>query len=683
MVARTPNLNAALAAVLAAGMGCSLRAQVPEIEPNSAKSEATVVTLDGFSGASSNQIFGVSTGLVTTAGSTDPGSIDTWRIRTQLAPVGIYRHVLVLSTSGTAGHTATLRGLNQTAGVIGMSDALLQTSATGTSPSRAVAWFGFGKQEEIYCRVQGTATTTGPYVGTLTSFPVAPTSTTALLLAGQISIRIDQVGVFLIDSDIWLYDANLNAIAGAGNDDEFGTPNLTSRLARTLAPGSYTLAVGRFNLANNLPSPTDDDFRSGVVLDFPGALANSQVNPTGPNSTGMANVVLNDGVSAPVVIPLIFAPGTIGDVQFLRFEVYPTNVVTGACCAPSGACSLVAGAANCGIGHVYFGDQTTCSASNPCPQPGSCCTQTACCFVGLESMCSGIWGGPGSTCATRPCPTAPNDSCSGAITILPGAPIQSTNCDTTPSDDGPPATCASDSSRGVWYSFVPPATAAYRISTCGSDQDSVLQIFISPDCMKFTPIACDNDTCDGVNPPGSGLAAQISSTTLMAGQPYLLRVSTFGQSSVGLPFVLRVSALTSVGSCCNTGVCIATDTQNCNGTFSDGGTCAPNPCPLPVGVCCRGATCAVLEPSACIATGNAGALFDAGLSVCNLTPGGTNCCLADYDKVSGITINDIFAYLNDWFASSPLANFATDGTLPPPDVNTIFSFLNAWFAGGC
>ena len=40
----------------------------------------------------------------------------------------------------------------------------------------------------------------------------------------------------------------------------------------------------------------------------------------------------------------------------------------------------------------------------------------------------------------------------------------------------------------------------------------------------------------------------------------------------------------------------------------------------------------------------------------------TPCCYADYNKVGGISIQDIFDFLNDWFAASPYANTGGDGT---------------------
>ena len=106
------------------------------------------------------------------------------------------------------------------------------------------------------------------------------------------------------------------------------------------------------------------------------------------------------------------------------------------------------------------------------------------------------------------------------------------------------------------------------------------------------------------------------------------------------------------------------------------------------GVCCRGATCntTVASAAACTAslvTGQtAGAAFASG-SACNATGiTATPCCYADYNKVNGINVQDIFDFLNDWFAGSPYANTAGNGTTQPLSVSNIFSFLNAWF-GGC
>jgi hypothetical protein len=57
-----------------------------------------------------------------------------------------------------------------------------------------------------------------------------------------------------------------------------------------------------------------------------------------------------------------------------------------------------------------------------------------------------------------------------------------------------------------------------------------------------------------------------------------------------------------------------------------------------------------------------------------LTPHGP-----DFNGVGGLTVQDVFDYLNAWFAGSPAADFNSSGTL---EVQDIFDFLNAWL-GGC
>ncbi|MBY0313803.1 MAG: lamin tail domain-containing protein [Phycisphaerales bacterium] len=142
-----------------------------------------------------------------------------------------------------------------------------------------------------------------------------------------------------------------------------------------------------------------------------------------------------------------------------------------------------------------------------------------------------------------------------------------------------------------------------------------------------------------------------------------------------------------LGACCNAGVCSVQPSTACsgaNGTFIGlNTTCTPGICPTGTAVCCRGSTCAVILQQNCIAGGGAGQQFLSTQTSCNASGSATSpCCFADYDKTAGIQTNDIFSYLNDWFASSTFADFGGDGTATP-DTNDIFSFLNAWFAGGC
>lgn len=103
------------------------------------------------------------------------------------------------------------------------------------------------------------------------------------------------------------------------------------------------------------------------------------------------------------------------------------------------------------------------------------------------------------------------------------------------------------------------------------------------------------------------------------------------------------------------------------------------------GVCCRGATCnAAVAQASCTASGAAGASFAGAAAACNSGGSSTTpCCFADYNKIGGRTVADIFAYLTDWFALRPAAVVGGNGTTGTPVVGNIFQFLTAWFAGGC
>ncbi len=113
-----------------------------------------------------------------------------------------------------------------------------------------------------------------------------------------------------------------------------------------------------------------------------------------------------------------------------------------------------------------------------------------------------------------------------------------------------------------------------------------------------------------------------------------------------------------------------------------------SPCAPPAVVCCRGATCttALTTSGACsgsLAGALAGASFasSAACNAANVTA--TPCCYADYNKVGGIGVQDIFDFLNDWLAGKKFALVGGDGDTGTLAVQNIFDFLNAWFAGGC
>jgi hypothetical protein len=276
------------AVAAAAGLACTTAfAQVnnPELEVNDSKATATIANSGGAGMANGDYITGTSTGTSTSLGGA-VNTADYFRVRTALAPLGVYRHRLALDQVGNA---ASIRGLNQAAGVIGTTDSTMQTSSTATTPPRMVQWYGFGKGEEVYYRVTGTTSTTGQYRATLSTTPVTITDVVGSIQSGNVTIQTWNIGN-TTDTDFWVYDSNFNALSDFGNDDESiagGGPGTTlqSMCTRNLSAGTYYLALSNYNFANNMPAAADDDFRSGIVLDFPDAAANSSTTATAVNLT--------------------------------------------------------------------------------------------------------------------------------------------------------------------------------------------------------------------------------------------------------------------------------------------------------------------------------------------------------------------------------------------------------------
>jgi hypothetical protein len=342
-------------------------------------------------------------------------------------------------------------------------------------------------------------------------------------------------------------------------------------------------------------------------------------NPCGGTQT-IVNQVLTAGQQ------ILFRAGGCADTQL----TWSVNVgISGACCdAGTGVCtSSTGGAAGCPAGNSYQGDGTSCTPNN-CPQP----------------------------------PPPSNDTCAGAIALTINVAYQGSNVTATDDASNIP-TCQSNSHKGVWFTFTPAVSGDYLVSSCGSTFDCILSVWSGADCNSLTSVACDDDSCDGSaagsdvpNPgpsdPGAGTAAKIASVTLTAGQTYRIMLSSYSTNSGSFGIVVQ--------------------------------------CPTcPTGVCCRGATCStsITSPAACSASipagSVAGAYFATTGSTCNGGSTTSPCCYPDYNKVGGITVGDIFDFLNDWFAGSKFANPGGDGVHGALSVQNIFDYLNAWFAGGC
>jgi hypothetical protein len=250
-----------------------------------------------------------------------------------------------------------------------------------------------------------------------------------------------------------------------------------------------------------------------------------------------------------------------------------------------------------------------------CLPPGSCCSQNVCVAIVLGNGCAGQWS-PG-TC--------------GPTTCTLGTCCYATSCAATLAALCPPYTWSTG--------------GACAPNPCASPPLGVCCAF--PGCTVTTQLGC---------PPFSDWVGWASCTP-QPPQDCFVSVST--------------------GTCCTlSGTCAVTCSNACTGTWQPfpGGYSAPCSMPMctpPLGACCSGATCLLASSGGCPG------VFSGANTACS-SSGVVVCCAADFNKVGGITVQDIFDYLTAWFAGA--ANTDING-VDGVSVQDIFDYLNAWFAG--
>ncbi len=568
------------------------RATYVEVEPNDSKATANPFML-----LPGDVIEGVSTSSSTVG-------LDYFRVKTGPLPPGVYRHRLVI-TSTTVGHTGTIRGLTQSAGVINpTSDAAVQTSSTTTTPPRFNQWYGFGKEEEVYYRVTGTTSTTAVYDATLFTDPVTVTVVPGSFQAGPITITTAGQG-HTTDTDMWVYNANLNAIPDYGNDDAYLQSYSMSTLTRNFTPGVYYLALSNYNVANNLPSPADDDYRSGSVMDFPDSAANSST------STALnLQFSITDATGVPVVVPSTkTGPFDINWFQFTVFE--PT---TGACCVGANClpdvsevdCANMGGTykgngSTCGPpnpcvgaccfgitcvpdmllgdclaqGGVYKGDGTTCGPPNPCV--GACCFPDGSCQeTATETDCvnlGGVYQGDGTTCTPNTCPQPGND-CNNPL-VIPGLPYADVNTTCGRVNDYSNTCLGSyDGGEDIIYTLILTEPMCIDVTVTGAtSSDNWIGVLVDDSCPP------DPTTCLA-KATTSGTVAHLT-VDLPAGT-YTVMIDTY-PSPTCIDYALDIMPCPTGACCLSSGACVPDLTQaQCTaqgGTWKGAGTdCFPNPC---------------------------------------------------------------------------------------------------------
>jgi hypothetical protein len=127
------------------------------------------------------------------------------------------------------------------------------------------------------------------------------------------------------------------------------------------------------------------------------------------------------------------------------------------------------------------------------------------------------------------------------------------------------------------------------------------------------------------------------------------------------------------GSCCVSTTCTVTTSLGCTGVFTSGGACTPDPCAPPsTGACCVGTVCSIQTSAACAG------VFQGEGSVCGTVANPTTCCRANFNRVGGISVQDIFDFLAAYFGNDPAADINGSGGV---SVQDIFDYLAAYFAG--
>jgi hypothetical protein len=481
----------------------------PEVEPNDTKGAATVANSGGAGLMAGDFLTGNTTGSSTTT--PGPASADYFRVTVKTAPLAIYRHRLTITTGGTSGHTGTIRGLSQGSTGIGATDSSMGDSSSATG--RLNQWYGFGKGEEFFYRVAGVAGTTDDYTSTMSTDPV--TLNADITGVGPGSLTITAVGQgHSTDTDFWVFDSNLNPIPDFGNDDQLGVGVGPGQVTRAVSSGTFYVAMSNYNLATNLATPSDDNWRTGPVLDFPNLVTQSSTS-TGLN---VSFALVSTTGTTPVPATKVGA----FDVSWTRFQVAAPNVPVGVGTAnpnPVGPGDTVnfsvvvtpVGGPNPSTGLAVSLDATQLGGGTlALTDPDSDLTFTGSFVVG-----------PNATGGQLQLPytvsDAQNRSSTSAVALRVNAPPSFTDLGTITTANQGTLVSAVDVGAGQvkWYRFSIPAEAAspnfLEITSNGSSADTEIGVYSPAGTLV------DNDDDDGVLAAsalswGAGSGTQIGGT---------------------------------------------------------------------------------------------------------------------------------------------------------------------------
>ncbi len=384
----------------------------------------------------------------------------------------------------------------------------------------------------------------------------------------------------------------------------------------------------------------------------------------------------------------------VGGVWTVAVSCTPTPCIVGACCSANGGSCTAVLPANCPRGSVFVGVGIACAPDETCAMRACCnLTTRACTLVFVFQGCptGTSTSGTGSTCSPNMCAgivccssttgactlAGPSGGCAtGAVVLGPG-----TSCTPAPC---PRLACCNPVTGGcltIGPSGACPAntvlqggatctiTLCPRVPCC-DDVDGYCWLIGPAGTCPTGSTRGSGSTCSATSCPPLGRCCDLMGACNVFTQIGCLGVWTAGSSCV-------TNVCPQPGRCCTlAGACNVTLASACGDIWSASGSCLPNVCGQ-YGACCHEGTCSIQLQSNCLWTENTGHFRGTGIA-CSTPNNPIGCCLANFNLVNGVNVQDLMDFFSAWFAHDSQSDFDRDGSITLTDVT---KFVAAWMAG--
>lgn len=244
-----------------------------------------------------------------------------------------------------------------------------------------------------------------------------------------------------------------------------------ARTTYLILVGGYGGATGNLDISASVPPPVNDSPAGAIPL-----MANRTYTANTSYATSTNDLLPDCGTNFAKAIWYSFTPvmnievtiDTCGSDFATEVEVYEDR-------------------------YPSF-QPVVCNAGNG---PACATNRASASFLGLAGiryyiMAGGLNGVSGNLSITARVPGPPNDSCVGALPLANGVPYSITTLYASSLGDPTPQ-CQTNFGNSIWFSFTSPSDGPAVISTCGSDFDTVLQVY-SGNCASLIPLTCDDDS---------------------------------------------------------------------------------------------------------------------------------------------------------------------------------------------